>query len=67
MEAMFVNTERNEMMHWFTVRTRLVTMSAKIFIGYWEVVEMDSSKTVEDGSVDLHCIHTMNVIESLLK
>lgn len=67
MEAMFVSTECNEMMHWFNVRKRLVTMSAKTFLDYWEVVEMDTSKPLKNGSINLHSIRTMNYIKSLFK
>ncbi|XP_078164372.1 exocyst complex component EXO70A1-like isoform X2 [Carex rostrata] len=66
METMFVSNERNELMQWFFVRTRLVTVSAEILLGFQELVVKDSTNVFPDGSVHPLSSYTMNYLKFLL-
>lgn len=67
METMFVSNERNELMQWFFVRTRLVTVSAEILLGFQELVVKDSTNVFPDGSVHPLSSYTMNYLKFLLE
>ncbi|KAF3336484.1 exocyst complex component EXO70A1-like protein [Carex littledalei] len=66
-EAMFVSNEHNKIMQWFFVRTRLVTVSAEILLGFRELIVKDPTTNLfPDGGVHPLSRYTMNYLKFLL-